>query len=159
MSLLSMIAGLLEAEVRFVVIGGVAATAHGATRVTNDLDICYDTTPDNLKRLARLLASWRGYPRGADPGLPFIMDEVTLRRAPVLTLTTAQGDLDCFDAVAGVGTYAAAAKAAERVTMDQLTFQVLGLSALIRAKRAAGRPKDREALVELEALRELRDKE
>jgi hypothetical protein len=155
MSLLSMLAGLTRAPVRYVVIGGVAATAHGSVRVTNDLDICYDPAPDNQTRLARLLAGWQAYPRGADPGLPFIMDEVTLSRAPVLTLTTIEGDLDCFDAVAGVGGYPAVESAAEPVVVDAVAFRVLSLTALIKAKRAAGRPKDQEALLELEALREL----
>lgn len=156
MSLLSMVAGLARAEVRCVVIGGVAGTAHGSRRVTDDLDICYDPAADNRARLADLLAAWHAYPRGVEPGLPFIMDAMTLARAPVLTLTTDEGNLDCFDQVRGVGPYAAVATASEPVTVGEVSFQVLALPALIRAKRAAGRPRDREALLELETLLELR---
>jgi len=50
-----MIEGLTTASVEFVVIGGVAARAHGSTRVTEDLDICYETEPENVDRLAALL--------------------------------------------------------------------------------------------------------
>jgi hypothetical protein len=150
-----MVAGLTQAEVRYVVIGGVAATAHGSRRVTDDLDICYDPALANRARLAALLARWHAYPRGIEPGLPFIMDAVTLDRAPLLTLTTDEGDLDCVDEVSGVGRYGAVAAASAAVTVGDVRFHVLGLSALIKAKRASGRPKDREALLELEALFEL----
>ena len=151
-----MVAGLARAGVRCVVIGGVAGTAHGSRRVTDDLDICYDPAPDNRARLAELLAAWHAYPRGVEPGLPFVMDALTLERAPILTLTTDEGDLDCFDQVQGVGTYAAVAAASEPVTVGEVGFRVLALPALVKAKRAAGRPKDREALLELEALHALK---
>jgi hypothetical protein len=150
------VAGLVQTGVRFIVIGGVAATAHGSRRVTNDLDICYDPTLDNRVRLAGLLAGWHAYPRGGEPGLPFVMDAVTLQRSPILTLTTDEGDLDCLDEVKGVGPYRAVADASEAVTVADVTFPVLGLPALIKAKRATRRPKDREALLELEALMELK---
>jgi len=52
MSLFSMVAGLQNAEVRFVLIGGMAAVADGLPYATNDLDIRYDTAPDNLQTLA-----------------------------------------------------------------------------------------------------------
>ena len=151
-----MVTGLVRAEVRFVVIGGVAATAHGSRRVTTDLDICYDPAPDNRARLAGLLAGWHAYLRGIESGVPFLMDVVTLERSPILTLTTDEGDLDCLDEVRGVGSYRAVARASEDVTVGSVTFPVLQLPALIRAKRATGRPRDREALLELEALSELK---
>ena len=153
-----MAAGLVQAKVRFVVIGGVAATAHGSRRVTNDLDICYNPTPENRARLAARLAGWHAYPRGVEPGLPFVMDTVTLERSPILTLTTDEGDLDGLDEVKGVGPYRTVARASERVTVADVTFAVLQLPALIKAKRATRRPRDRDALVELEALMELRRK-
>ena len=67
MSFASMLQGLTRARVRFVVVGGVAAAAHGSAQVTNDLEICYDTAPDNIARLAALLAEWDAYP-GASIG-------------------------------------------------------------------------------------------
>jgi hypothetical protein len=51
-----------------VVVGGVAATIHGAPYITNDLDICYNTAPDNIQRLVELLKQWDAYPRGWEPG-------------------------------------------------------------------------------------------
>jgi len=41
--------------VRFIVIGGVAATAHGSTQLTNDLDVVYARDADDIVRLAAFL--------------------------------------------------------------------------------------------------------
>ena len=158
MSLLSMIAGLTESEIEFVVIGGVAARAHGSVRITEDLDICYRPSRDNLERLAARLAMWNAYPRGVEPGLPFIMDRLTLERAPVLTLTTTEGALDIFDRVAGVGDYQDVKRSSVPVEGD-VRFFALSLDGLLKAKRAARRPKDLEQIPELEALIELHDAE
>ena len=62
------IKALVRAKVRFVVIGGVAATIQGSSRFTNDIDICYDTDPENVARLVRLLLKWKAYLRGVEPG-------------------------------------------------------------------------------------------
>ena len=155
MSFASMLAGLAESHVRFVVVGGVAGALHGSERVTNDLDVVYDARDtDTVNALARLLAEWGAYPRGVDRGLPFIMDARTLRAAPTLTLTTREGDLDVLDRIDGVGDYARVATHSQRMDAFGVAFQVLDLPTLIRAKRATGRPKDKEALLELEVLRE-----
>jgi hypothetical protein len=152
----SQIQALVRAEVRFVVIGGVAAGLHGLARATFDLDICYDPAPDNRTRLAALLRSLKAYPRAVEPGLPFIMDARQLETTPVLTLTTSLGDLDIMDRVAGVGAFRDVWDSSVEVEAGGLRFRILDLPALIAAKRAVGRPKDREQLPELEALRQLR---
>jgi hypothetical protein len=148
-----MLSGLIAGRVRFIVVGGLAAAAHGSSRVTNDLDICYDAVDGgNLISLAKLLARWKAYPRGVQADLPFIMDDRTLRGAPILTLTSTEGDIDVMDRIAGVGPYADVRKHSERITALGVSFSVLDLPSLIRAKRAAGRPRDFEHLPELEAL-------
>jgi predicted nucleotidyltransferase len=155
MSLLGMVRGLSEASIRYVVIGGVAGTAHGSVRVTDDLDVCYAAESENREALARLLVRWNAYLRGVEPGLPFIMDARTLRDAEVLTLTTSEGYLDLFQRVKGVGDYEQCLARSEEVEVGDVRFAVLGLPALIDAKRATGREKDVEHLRELEALLEL----
>jgi hypothetical protein len=72
MRLAEMIAGLADAGVEFVIVGGVAAAVHGSARVTVDLDICYDPAPDNRERLAALLARLNACLRGVEPDLPFV---------------------------------------------------------------------------------------
>ena len=145
-----MLRGLREADVKFVVVGGLAATAHGSRRVTDDLDICYDKA--NVTQLAAVLSDWKAYPRGVEEGLPFIMDEKQFRITPLMTLTTREGFIDVFDVVKGVGAYSDCRERSIPVEAFDVRFRVLDLPALIDAKRAAGRPRDIDQLPELEAL-------
>jgi predicted nucleotidyltransferase len=155
-TLLDMVRALSEAGVRFVMIGGLAMRAQGSTRVTEDLDICYDPAPENVRRLATALADWHAYLRGVEPGLPFVMDERAFRTNPVMTLVTDRGAIDVMDEVAGVGGWEAVLAASEETTWSGTQVRVLSLVGLIKAKRAAGRPKDLAQLPELEALLQLR---
>ena len=156
MSIESLLVGLAEADVEFVVVGGVAGGIHGSPFVTNDLDICYATDRANLTRMAKRLATWSAYPRGWETGLPFAMEARTLRDTPIMTLRTAEGDLDLLDRVEGVGSYQEVFESSEEVTAFAVRFRVMTLDALIRARRAAGRPKDLAQLPTLEALAELK---
>jgi len=149
--------GLTGGGVEFVVIGGVAAGVHGSARVTFDLDICYDPTPANRQRLARVLQRWRASLRGVEPGLPFELDERALATSRVLTLTTTLGDLDVMDEVAGIGGYPEVLAASVPAAAGGTRFRILDLPGLIKAKRAARRPKDLEQIPELEALLQIRD--
>ncbi|NUQ11158.1 MAG: hypothetical protein HUU26_02355 [Gemmatimonadaceae bacterium] len=150
------IVALVGAGVRFVVIGGVAATIQGSARFTNDIDICYDPAEGNLERLVALLTRWRACLRGVERGLLFILDVRAFRTTPIMTLTTEVGDIDVLDVVPGVGDYAAALKASEAVEIGDVEFRSLRLEALIASRRAMRRPKDVEHLIELEALLALR---
>jgi predicted nucleotidyltransferase len=152
------IRALAAARVRFVVIGGVAAAIQGSVRLTNDIDICYDTDGTNIAALVRVLRSWHAYLRGVERGLPFILDVRAVQTSPIMTLTTDAGDIDILDRVPGVGAYAEVMDASERVTIGRTRFRSLTLRGVIAAKRATGRPKDREHLIELEALLALRDR-
>jgi hypothetical protein len=150
------IAALVEADVRFVVIGGVAAGLHGAGRATFDLDICYDPSQANRQRLARVLAGWGAYLRGVEPGLPFTMDARQFLITPVMTLTTSSGDLDVMDRVAGVGEFPAVLAQSVETRVGDVSFRILDLPGLVAAKRASARRKDLDQLPELEALLALR---
>lgn len=75
----ALLEALCEAEVRFVIVGGVAATLHGSARLTQDIDVVYARDSENLARIARALAPLRPYLRGAPSGLPFQLDAVDYR--------------------------------------------------------------------------------
>lgn len=145
---------LREHGVRFVVVGGFAATVQGSPRITVDLDIVYARDADNLERLASALAPLRPYLRGAPPGLPFVLDTTTLARGLNFTLTTAAGDLDLLGEVVGGGRYEDLVGEAQTVQVFGGDLCVVSLRQLLALKRAAGRPKDLEVLAELEALLE-----
>lgn len=46
---------LVDRGVRFVLVGGFAAVAHGSTRVTRDIDLCLGSSPGNLRLLLEFL--------------------------------------------------------------------------------------------------------
>jgi hypothetical protein len=149
-----LISTLSQANVEFIVVGGVAATGHGSARLTRDLDVVYRRTPDNISRLVSGLAPLEPYLRGAPPGLPFSWCEETIKKGLNFTLTTSLGSIDLLGEITGGGSY-------EDILPHSLTLQLhgtksfcLGLDYLIKVKRAAGRPKDFEAIAELEAIRE-----
>jgi len=51
----SVLAALSRAEVRYLVVGGVACALSGVVRTTEDVDILVDREPENLRRLLRTL--------------------------------------------------------------------------------------------------------
>ena len=153
-----LILALARAEVDFIVVGGVAAAAHGSARATYDVDVVYARSADNIARLATALAPLNPYLRGAPPGLPFRWDAETIAHGLNFTLTTSLGDIDLLGEIVGGGGY-------EQLLPHSITLSLFGgqrrcldLDTLIHVKRAAGRPKDLEAIAELEALREERGK-
>jgi len=143
---------LADAGVEVIVIGGLAAQAHGSARLTQDADFVYRRSDENIARLAQALAPFSPYLRGAPAGLPFRFDPPTIRRGLNFTLTTAVGDVDFLGEMTGGGTYEQLLPHTIDLVVFGRTIRVLDLPALIRAKRAAGRPKDLEAVAELEAL-------
>lgn len=148
---------LAEASVEYVIIGGIAATAHGSAHVTEDLDIVYNRTPENMVRLAKALEPFQPYLRGAPPGLPFAFDAATIRKGLNFTLTTTIGDIDTLGEATGSGVYERLLAHSIEIAAFGTTCRIVDLETLIELKRAAGRPKDLERIAELEALLEERD--
>ena len=141
-----------EAGVECVIVGGLAATIHGSARLTQDVDFVYSRTEANIERLVLALRPHSPYLRGAPPGLPFDWNEATIERGLNFTLTTAIGDIDLLGEITGGGDYEALVPRTVNVDLFGRRCRCLDLPGLIRTKRAAGRPKDLEALAELEAL-------
>lgn len=154
----SLLRALVGEGVEFIIVGGAAATAHGASRLTQVLAVVYRRSTENLQHLAMALTPHRPYLRGAPAGLPFRLDPETLARGLNFTLTTALGDLDLLGEIGGGGTYESLLADSGFIELFGLRCRLLGLDRLIQVKRAAGRPKDLEAIAELEALREERDR-
>jgi hypothetical protein len=145
---------LCDADVEFVVIGGVAASLHGSARLTFDLDVCYLRTAENLRRVAKALAPFHPRPRGFSKDLPFIWDESTLRNGSLFTLLTDLGEIDLLGEVLGLGAFPEVKARSTLVDAFGRRIWTLDLTGLIKAKRAAGREKDLIALPELESLLE-----
>lgn len=154
----SLLKSLVKSKVRFVLVGGLAAVAHGVSTVTNDLDIVYERTRENIGRLVRFLRTIHPVLRGAPTDLPFILDEKTFTIGMNFTFQTDLGDVDLLGEIAGIGMYPEVRKLAEPLDLYGTRLDVLSVEGLIRSKRSAGRPKDMIHLEELLAIQALKAK-
>jgi hypothetical protein len=145
---------LTGGRVDFILIGGVAAIMHGSARLTLDLDVVYARNRNNIERVVAALRPLNPYPRGAPDGLPFTWDSDTVTSGLNFTLKTALGDFDLLGEASGDGTYEMLLPRSMQIDAFGISFRCVTLETLILLKRAAGRPKDFEAIAELEALRE-----
>lgn len=152
------IVALSDAGVEFIIVGGLAATAHGSARLTQDVDAVYARTPDNVDRVVRSLAPFEPYLRGAPPDLPFEWSRGTIEQGLNFTLTTTIGDIDLLGEITGGGGYDDLLPHCVELEFFGRVCNCLDLPTLIRVKRAAGRPRDLEVIAELEALLEEREK-
>ena len=151
------LAALERAEVRYLVVGGVAVVLHGFLRTTADLDLVVQLEPGNVRRAIDALTALGYRPRAPVPASSFA-DEPTRRRwvqeknLRVFSLWTDAGPLEVdlfaeepfdFDAVFG---------RAVRVRLGEVEVSVVSRRELIDLKRSAGRPLDLEDAQRLEEL-------
>ncbi len=148
---------LAEHKIDFVIIGGIAARAHGSFHETSDLEVCYARDRENLNRLAASLRLVHATLRGAPKDIPFRLDAETLNRGLNFTFETDIGPLDLLGEVRGIGGYVECLENCVSIEMFGNVFKVVALEKLIIAKRTAGRPKDLMILPELEAILEFKN--
>ena len=145
---------LVEHGVRFILIGGGAAVVHGSARATQDVDVVYSRDEENFHALEEALRDLSPRLRGAPEGLPFVWDAATVRSGLNFTLSTSLGDLDLLGEVPGDGVYDSLLPDSDEIELFGVRCRCVNIRRLIELKRAAGRPRDLEAIAELEALRE-----
>lgn len=138
--------------VRYVIVGGEAVIYHGHARLTGDVDIFYDRTQDNTKRLYdALIAFWKGSVPGIGSAGEFLSSGV------IVQFGAPPNRVDLLNAIDGVSfeeAWASRVKVEMESAGERTTLHYLGLAELIRNKRAAGRPKDLEDLKYLDAVKE-----
>lgn len=141
-------------DVAFVVVGGLAAIAHGARRMTLDLDIVPDPEPTNLRRLAEAVTELGiadetvtdGEVQQLDP-----RDDFDLARSRNVTLRTAAGQLDVLNRARDAPSYRDLAARAVRLPIAGVEVLVAGVDDLIAMKLASGRPKDLQDVADVTA--------
>jgi hypothetical protein len=147
---------LVKAGVDFVIVGGFAGTVYGCTLVTQDVDICLDFSPANLLALQKAIANMHPVHR-MTPGRKKL--ELTGKNCgdfKNLYLDTDIGRLDCLGSIKGIGDYQKVKDKSVTMETEDVRLQVLNLDALIESKKAMNRPRDRQAIAELEAIKKLR---
>lgn len=142
---------LVEAEARFVLIGGLALSAWGVVRGTKDVDIVADPGPDNLQRIARVAVAADGHVQTRDmiAGSPFSIAALLATGERVL-IETRLGPLDVVQGLPGVLAYAQLRRSAVDVEILGTPVPVCSLEDLRTMKQAAGRTRDLADLEDLE---------
>ena len=127
--------------VDYVIVGAQSLAFHGRPRYTGDLDIFVRPTPDNAQQLVEILNQF-GFAQAGFKETDFVEPEqmIQLGRAP--------SRIDLLTSISGVHTEEAFATKVS-ATIDGIPVFILGKHALIRNKRAVGRPQD---LADLEFL-------
>lgn len=134
---LAIIRLLDERGIRFVLVGGLAAAAHGSPTPTLDIDICYARDEENLGKLAQVLGDLGARLRGVDDDVPFLLDAETLRAGDHFTFETRLGDLDLLGTPSGSSGYEGLAADAIDVDLGGIRVKVASLERLIEMKVAA----------------------
>lgn len=153
-----LIRSLVAGRVEFIIVGGAAAIAHGASRLTEDLDLVYRRNQQNVETIINSLAPFAPYLRGAPADLPFKWEAETIWSGFNFTLTTSLGPLDLLADITLGGTYEDLLPYTVTLDVFDCKCLCLGLERLIEVRHAAGRPKDFEAIAELQALLEERSR-
>lgn len=137
---------LNEAEVRYVLIGGIALIRHGVVRATRDIDAVFDPAPENVARIESLVSRW-GATR--PDGSPIPDDGISPERS--VHLATPMGELDLVsEAIAGFNFEDLVARAETR-KVDGVEAPICSLADLVAMKRSVGRERDLADLADLEA--------
>ena len=155
---LDLLTQLARADVQFVLIGGYACIVHGGTQTTEDIDVCCDFTPENLLRLQEAIAGFNPVHRMTPRRPPLSLTPENCRDYKNLYLDTALGQLDCVSVVQGLGDFNAVQSMCETIEAEGVQFKVLDIDALIQSKKSMNRPRDQEAVRQLEAIKKLEGK-
>jgi predicted nucleotidyltransferase len=142
---------LTEAEVRFILVGGLAMNAWGYMRATQDVDVVPDPDPKNLARLDALLRELGG--RVDVGGRLLASDAIStfLRTGDRTLVRTELGQVDVLQGLPQVPRYETLEKQAKEIDIDGLSVRVCSLEHLLEMKRVSDRPRDKDDLDALEA--------
>lgn len=139
---------LSDSDVRYLIIGATAFAAHGWVRATADLDLFVSKDARNIERLRRALEQF-GYDITDASAEDFGRYKILLRQYDL--------PLDLHPFVEGAADFDACWERRVVADLGGVEASFASLDDLIAMKRAAGRPRDREDLRQLERLKRSRD--
>jgi hypothetical protein len=156
---LNLIERLKKGGVKFVLVGGFAGVVHGCTYVTQDIDICCNFSTNNLITLQKALKDLHPVHRMTPKRLKLKLTAENCNQFKNLYLDTDIGQLDCLASIQGLGDYEDVENLSEiRNLGGGLRIHVLTIDSLIKARKAMNRPRDKEAILQLEAIKKMQKK-
>jgi hypothetical protein len=149
---------LHSANVRFVVVGGLAVILHGVPRTTADLDLVLDLERQNVLRFIEALQQLGFRPRAPVAGEDLADDEIRrswVRDKHLKAFTMTRGGIEDVDVVLESPLdHDALKRSSVAIESGRLTLYVAGIDALIEMKLRADREQDR---ADVAALRRVKD--
>ena len=145
---------LAAADIRFVLVGGLAVNAWGYLRATRDVDVVPDPSAENLTRLETLLRELGGRVEVGGRLLDADAISTFLKTGDRTMVLTDLGQVDVLQGLPQVPPFAELDADAAEVEVDGLVVRVCSLEHLLAMKRASERPRDRDDLEALEAAQE-----
>jgi predicted nucleotidyltransferase len=145
---------LTQAEVRFVLVGGLAVNAWGYLRATRDIDVVPEPGAENLAKLDLVLKQIGGKVEVDDGLLDSNSISIFLRTGDRTLVVTDLGRVDILQGLPQIPPFAVLDAEALDVDIDGLVVRVCSLAHLLEMKRASERPRDKDDLEALEAARE-----
>jgi len=135
---------LFRHHVQYLIVGGEAVIYFGHARLTGDIDIFYENSSENSRRLYDALADfWKG-------NVPGIHSSKDLQHNNlIIQFGVPPHRIDLISTISAVDFPAAwTNRVTERIKLKQNEFPVyyIGLSQLIQNKKAVRRPRDIEDL-------------
>ena len=153
---LDLLERLVRAGVDFVLVGDYAGVVYGVTNVTQTLEISCDFSPVNLLALQRAVLDLHPVHRMTPGRKPLELTPENAGEFRNLYLDTDLGHLDCLSEIQGIGPYERVKHASQLIEVEGMQLRILTIDALIAAKQAMNRPRDREAIRQLKAIKKLK---
>jgi hypothetical protein len=150
----SLLERLIRQQVEFVVVGGFAAVAHGVTLLTLDIDVCCRFSPENLLKIQAAIADLHPVHRMTPDRIPLRLTTANCVELQNLYLDTDYGQLDCLGIVLGIGDYDEVEEQSVKINLPGGECRILGIDGLIQAKKAMGRARDKQTILQLKAIKE-----
>jgi hypothetical protein len=149
--------GLIKADVKFILVGGLAAVVQGAPVTTMDVDIVHARSSENIAKLFAFLKSIDAtYRRPDDKEIPPKEDD--FKGMGHALFKTRLGPLDVLAFIEEGKTYEDLLNYTIEIEFRRQTIHVLDLKMLIELKRTSKDPKDKQRLPVLEeTLRQLEE--
>jgi predicted nucleotidyltransferase len=143
---------LAEADVEFVVVGGLALNAWGVIRGTKDVDVVVAPDIENLKRIAEVAVACGGHVQQGEALLGSAISIASaLANGEQVAIETDLGRLDVVQGLDGVPSYADLRSRASEAEILGVAVAVCSLEDLKTMKKAAGRTRDLADLEDLDA--------
>ena len=137
--------GLCEADVQFILVGGLAAVVQGAPITTLDVDIVHDRSSENVSKLFTFLKSIDAIYRRPDDKILAPSEEVFSESGHVL-LSTRLGPLDVLAFIEQGKTYDDLIEHTIEIGFRGHRIQVLDFKTLIELKKASKDPRDQQRI-------------